>query len=815
MSAVVAVATRRRVAGTGADGDAETLMGLVDPAFLVEAGWDASSMVLCPPAEHPLLGRPVCRAAGCVNNARRPSGVCSGCAQRLAERGLGEEALTAPPALRRRKPGACAVAGCARMWASAKATLCLAHLHQQRHTLKLSLAQFLTDPRARGLPACEACLVPACTLQRRAPTASYCNAHTQRWWKTRQDDPDRDEAQWRIGASASTRPGEVSLRGLHPRVVAQLLLGLQERTRTGRKHFDEHLRYAVNEIRRQQVTTIADVDAGGMRNKVLRSLIASILAHLRRFFVDPETEKSKDVWDLAAFGATGGARFTEISQGWLREAAKRWAVDDLPRRRGSKIGADLRERLRCLARLSQSLRLRSDRGDVPGALGRADIENFLNRLAFLQSDGQVSAHYRRRVCLEVRTVLGRVRSMGLTRAGQPAAGLAEDFVLTLTDVPRAIERELCRDLPPDVMTQLSGRLPALEDVTSVQIRVCITLLIDTGRRPGEICELGWDCLDRDSDGKPVLVYDNHKANRLGRRLPIAEATAAVITAQQQRVRARYPDTPIGELKLLPARFHNLQGREAIEVGHVAQRHGVWLDAMPVLRTADGVEFDKARIMPYAYRHTYAQRHADAGVGIDVLRELMDHLDFNTTRKYYRVGEKRRREAVDRLTALQFDRHGNRIWITAKNLLDSEHARRAVGEVVVPFGVCAEPSNVAAGGQACPYRFRCVGCDHFRTDVSYLPDLRAHLDDLLRNRERLRAAVDVEDWARAEATPSQEEITRMRRLISRVEAGLDALTAADRAQIDDAIAVTRRHRTTMLGMPRIRQPLPDVRPEQTA
>jgi len=289
----------------------------------------------------------------------------------------------------------------------------------------------------------------------------------------------------------------------------------------------------------------------------------------------------------------------------------------------------------------------------------------------------------------------------------------------------------------------------------------------------------------------------------------------VITAQQQRVRARYPDTPIGELKLLPARFHNLQGREAIEVGHVAQRHGVWLDAMPVLRTADGVEFDKARIMPYAYRHTYAQRHADAGVGIDVLRELMDHLDFNTTRKYYRVGEKRRREAVDRLTALQFDRHGNRIWITAKNLLDSEHARRAVGEVVVPFGVCAEPSNVAAGGQACPYRFRCVGCDHFRTDVSYLPDLRAHLDDLLRNRERLRAAVDVEDWARAEATPSQEEITRMRRLISRVEAGLDALTAADRAQIDDAIAVTRRHRTTMLGMPRIRQPLPDVRPEQTA
>ena len=89
--------------------------------------------------------------------------------------------------------------------------------------------------------------------------------------------------------------------------------------------------------------------------------------------------------------------------------------------------------------------------------------------------------------------------------------------------------------------------------------------------------------------------------------------------------------------------------------------------------------------------------------------------------------------------MQFDRHGNRIWRQAQALLDSEHARRAVGEVAVPFGVCAEPSNVKAGGDACPFRFRCAGCDHFRTDVSYLPDLTAYLDDLLRTRERLAAA----------------------------------------------------------------------------
>src|SRR5206468_4721962 len=140
----------------------------------------------------------------------------------------------------------------------------------------------------------------------------------------------------------------------------------------------------------------------------------------------------------------------------------------------------------------------------------------------------------------------------------------------------------------------------------------------------------------------------------------------------------------------------------------------------------------------------------------------------TTSGYYRIGETRRREAVDRVAAMAFDRHGIRIWRQAQALLDSEHARRAVGEVAVPFGVCAEPSNVKAGGGACPFRFRCAGCDHFRTDVSYLTDLQAYLDDLLRNRERVCATTDLDAWARTEATPSDQEITRIRRLISRIK-----------------------------------------------
>ena len=74
-----------------------------------------------------------------------------------------------------------------------------------------------------------------------------------------------------------------------------------------------------------------------------------------------------------------------------------------------------------------------------------------------------------------------------------------------------------------------------------------------------------------------------------------------------------------------------------------------------------------------------------------------------------------------------------------------------------------------------------------------------------------SAFEADDWARSEAMPSEEEIRRVRRLIARVKADLGDLTPEDRAQIEEAVAVVRRSRTIMLGMPKVGQPLPDVRP----
>ncbi len=802
-SAAEPVGFGRVLAGVKLAGPAVELAGRLDPGFLTDAGWDPVSRVLSPPAEHPLLGRAVCRVGGCTSTAHgsRVGGVCSSCRARLTAQGLsGPEiaSLDLPP-LPDRPPG-CAVTGCLRMPPSPRAPLCVSHSRQfRRRPPGTTVEQFAADPRIGPLPMLGPCQVAACD-RRTEWGQNYCPSHYQRWRSAVSADPDTDRRHWQATQSAVAEGGQISLRGLPPLVVTEVLFGAQQHVRGGGKIYDATLRAMCDTLRREQAPTVTTCPVESVPGKPARALLTAMARDVRRALTDPARERAGDDWDLAVFGHRGRLSFTGISQPWLARAAKAWAGEELPRHRGGGA-TKVREKVNALARLSESLRARDDHGLSPDRLGRKDIEAFLNRLAYLESTGTISRYHRNVICRDTRAALAGIRALGLTRPGQVAAGVPGDFALGRGDIPAEPARgEPGRDLPPEIMAVLCANLDSLHPV---EVRTAIQIGIDTGRRPEDILNLPVDCLHRDADGAVVLVYDNAKADRLGRRLPIGHGTAAVITAQQERVRARFPGTPPGELKLLPSPRRNPNGRRAITISMFDDRHSAWARGLG-LKNRDGTEFDPARLVPYAYRHSYAQRHADAGVSIDVLAELLDHRNLNITRGYYRVGENRRRAAVDTVTAMSFDRYGNRIWRAAEALLDAEHARYAVGEVAVPYGRCTEPSNVQAGGGACPVRFRCAGCDHFRTDVSYLPDLTAHLDDLLRTRERLAAAIDgVDDWARVDATPSQQEITRIRRLITRINGDLDQTGDIDRAAIDEAVTVIRRHRAVHLGMPAAR------------
>jgi integrase len=737
------------------------LLAAITPEFAEVTGFDLETRVVVFPQDHPTLGWLMCVVPGCGKNRTLATGLCACCHDRWKRKGRPplEEYVAVPKQLERAVGvRRCEVPLCERPQKTRQSRLCLAHAVQRRN-LRIPLEEFHTHPAVKPHPAVGPCLAASCTRER-AGRGAYCLQHYCRWRKARNADPGLDEQWWQRAAPSLAEGNRISLRGLPLRVVAEFVYGLQERCAEGSKTRYYSLRPMPDHARLVGAGSLGDLDPKELGTDV-RGLATELLRYVTRLTVTPESQRRQDRWDLVPFGYPGGIRFTGISQPWLREGAKAWALDNLPRRRGPGIAGSVQSNLDGIARLSESLRLqRPDHGDDLRALSREDITAFCNRLAYLQSRGEISGGARVRFCRDARRLLNRMRTLGLTRPGQPLHGLPDDFALTDGDLPDDPEdEEAGRDLPAEVIRQVCACLGQLVEVRcGPEVRTAIEMIIDTGRRPTEITSLPLDCLTADADGKPVLVYDDSKSHRPGRRLPIPAPTAGVIAAQQQRVRLRFPDTPMTELRLLPSPARNPHGKRPISSDWVSGRHRMFVDSLPEflvpVLTEDGgqpvtrmLPFDKSRVFLYAYRHSYAQRHADAGVPPDVLRDLMDHKNIATTQRYCRVSETRRREAVDRVTVMQFDRHGNRIWRSARALLDSEHARRAVGEVSVPYGFCTEPGNVAAGGADCPVRYRCVGCGHFRTDVSYLPDLETYLADLLRSRERLLAAVDADDWAR--------------------------------------------------------------------
>jgi hypothetical protein len=615
------------------------------------------------------------------------------------------------------------------------------------------------------------------------------------------------------------------MAGLPERVITELLYGIQACLAAGGKLRPPALRAAVKHLRQAGAGTVAELDVSRLSDPP-RRFLGRTVSELALLGADPDSEYAKDVWDLRVWGHPGRLSFAgglalhpsrgepvrPVAQHWLREAAKAWAAEALV----CQSPASARRMVSTLGLFSEHLARRPDRGEDPCTLGRKDVEAFLARLGHREAAGTMSSDRRVRTVRTLGQFFRDCRAMGLTGPGAAMGGLGEDITVRHKDVPA--QRHPERDdaglaLPEVVMAQLLDEhsLALLETLSGPGVRAAVELQAGVGRRTGELCSLALDCLDHDErlgeDGArrqaPVLVHDMPKVDKVGCRLPINEREAAIISAQQARVRATFPDANPARLALFPRPTKNPDGTLAIAPAQFQRAIQVWVRSLPRLDgpghdTAGGpVPFPRQPVFPYAFRHTFAQRHADAGTPVDTVKELLGHQRIHTTLGYYRVTAKRKRDAQDRLGPLQIDAGGHRVRPDLTTLTDAEASRDQIGQVAVPFGTCTEPTNVAAGGHSCPFRHRCTGCTYFRTDPSYTPELRSYLADLLADRERLATAVPaLAEWARRDAAPSDAEIDAVRRLLRANDEVLTGLDDDDRAAIDAAITTIRTQRARL-------------------
>lgn len=804
-------------AGVAVSDDGGVLPSLIDWEGLRRRGWDGDRQVFAPASEDPVFGFAWCAVANCDQMAHRPGlGLCMRCGQRwqaVAPSVGFEEFLETARARRHVRGGGlclvCRTAGHERpVRGRGLCGACAAEARDRGQTTEAYIAGDAFFPPAAPRPTFGRCAAAACLRWAHRLAPALCEIHERVWVLDGRPEGSSFD-RWRSRARAlDVGSRVVVLAGLPERAMLEVLYGLQCAAQVERTTRVKALQAAVGQLRAEGVTCVFDVTVDGV-SRDARSFLLFARDRVALASRSHEEEMSGDRWDMRVFGHAGGwIRFGHLSQGWLCAGAKAWAVERLG---AVEHPARLEQVIHDLGPFSESLRRhRRDRGADLGLLSRADVTALSNDLAHLEAAGRLSRFMRRRVLLDVDQFLREARSMGLTRAGRPMAGLPEDVVVPSQNRIRGVsddDDEQGRSLPQTVIEQLTdpAALDRLEVAFDIDTRTMVELQASIGRRTGELCRLTWDCLRVvevvDEAGRlrpaPVLVHDMPKVAVRGYRLPIDEQAAGIIRAQQARVRDRYPATTIAQLVLFPAVTRNPRGVKPFNPITLCDRIRTWLADLPRLVGPDGGDYDRGVITPYSFRHSFAQRHADGGTPVEVLADLMGHKKLSTTQGYYQVTHKRKRTAVDALAALQLDRRAERARPTVERLLDSEHLREAVGQVAVPFGICREPTNIKAHGQACPFRHQCFGCTHFRTDPSFLPELRQHLRRLLADDERLRAAApELEEWARNAAIPSGEEIAAVRGIIDRCETLLGEVAENERPAIEDAIAVLRRSRAQL-------------------
>jgi len=747
-----------------------------------------------------------CATPGCPAATRYHHRRCDGCRRARLTAGVGWDEFDAAP-LRRmlRRPlagGSCLVPGCGSELHSNG--LCFRHERSWRKQRAEPVDAFAA--RARPLARSGDCAVAGCGREQ-VSRRGLCRFHDSRL--LRQHDAALLGAGQLAAWIAAERPllgaHQFSLAGLPELLRTEFLFALQRRDQSPPPLDPAQVRILLARLAGAPSVREADpavvCEAGGVQyNSAIRGLFRDLRRRLDQARAawagaDPF---AGEVWQVALLGlqpnpsrrwpATQGViDFRLIELAWLREIARHWAWSVRP----------------TLQRLRETLRACQAASAALAAAGRADPEQLGAGDFTLVADairGQrrangaaYSAGHRNLLLYQFCQVIEHGRGNGLMSqvpdSFRPAGRLRIRQEASEDEIGKALPDSVIRRL--DASLQLLGPAGRAGSITATDLQamhqVIYQILRDTGRRPGEVVSLHTGCVEI-TGGQHNLIYDNHKAGRMRRRLPITTGTAQVIIDWEQR-RALLPTPPAQRRWLFPSPLLRAQRSHGhLTPAAVAGGFKTWVTRIgPIdseLRGPDGqpAPFEASLITPYALRHTYAQRHADAGTPVDVLKELMDHVSVTTTMGYYQISLKRKQQAIRAVGPLATDAAGRPAPFTSATAY-----QRA--SVAVPFGNCTEPSNVTAGGGACPIRFQCAGCGFYRPDPSYLPALEQHVASLRADAETARA-MDAADYVLASMTAETDAFTATADTMRRK---LTELDPAQRAEVEEASRILRRDR----------------------
>jgi len=404
-------------------------------------------------------------------------------------------------------------------------------------------------------------------------------------------------------------------------------------------------------------------------------------------------------WDAVALGiparrGRGRARFDTIGPLWLRDPVKRWSRFRLAT--GCAMTTVSAGAL-ALSRFSRFLTDCHPEVDAASGITRAVLEDFLAWLL----EQNYSSSTRALTCSMIRVFFDACHRHGWL------VGLAPAATIYVDELPFHHE-DLARFIPEFVMAQIESD-DALTLMRPITARHLLVLLIETGLRGGDACNLAFNPVLNDSSGWPCLRFDATKV-RAEQLVPLSAKAAETIAAQQDHVRTLFP---AGSPWLFPGIADNDDGAKPYSHANFARQLHRWCSAIG-LHDHTGAPIT---VTAHQFRHTLGTRLINSGVPQHVVQRLLGHASPNMTGHYARLHDTTIREAFDAYQATRVNVAGERVdYDPDAPTADAEWVKQNLNRVrdSLPNGYCARPAQ-----QDCPHPNACLTCPDFQTTVEFL------------------------------------------------------------------------------------------------
>jgi integrase len=407
---------------------------------------------------------------------------------------------------------------------------------------------------------------------------------------------------------------------------------------------------------------------------------------------------AEDHWEATALGISARrgrnrARFDNITQDWLREPAKRWSRFRLAT--GCAFMTIASGAL-ALSRFSRFLtESHPEIGDADG-ITRPVLEDYLAWLL----EQSYSASTRAQSCSMLRVFFDACHRHGWLE------GLAPSATIYVEELPFHHD-DIARFIPEFVMAQIESEA-ALAQLPHPTTRNLVVVLIETGLRGGDACNLAFNPIVNDSTGWPCLRFDATKVHA-EQLIPLSAKAAAAIRDQQDYVQASWP----GDSPWLFPGIDDAAGSKAYSHSALTRQLRHWCEVIGLHDEAA----QPVRVTAHQFRHTLGTRLINAGVPQHVIQRLLGHASPNMTSHYARIHDTTIREAFDVYQSKRVNIAGERVdYDPDAPTAGAEWVKHNLNRVrdSLPNGYCARPAQ-----QDCPHPNACLTCPDFQTTVEFL------------------------------------------------------------------------------------------------